>query len=246
MNGSGATELVRDAITGQPNLSAALAGWTVDLSDAADLPMPTKSDAPATAARITTPLAMLASPSAVPSPPRDDGAAAAGQDQPEDSQGTGRVEVDARDSVGGIQIRLVRSGTTDTRIVTYASQASVALSEACRMLHDRLLDKDTKMRENVVVCAGDPERDGLVLPLDVTAFELLALFGCGQLPPVSYVKRAWLHLTGATELILLIRVGKPELLDCGAYKLDDLPHTLWLLRFAGPGLWLDQATSRAK
>lgn len=169
MNGSGAAELVRDAITGQPNLSAALAGWTVDLSDAADLPMPTKSDAPATAARITTPLAMLASPSAVPSPPRDDGAAAAGQDQPEDSQGIGRVKVDARDSVGGIQIRLVRSGTTDTRIVTYASQASVALSEACRMLHDRLFDKDTKMRENVVVCAGDPERDGLVLPLDVTA-----------------------------------------------------------------------------
>ena len=53
--------------------------------------------------------------------------------------------------------------------MTYASQASVALSEACRMLHDRLFDKDTKMRENVVVCAGDPERDGLVLPLDVTA-----------------------------------------------------------------------------
>ena len=188
--------------------------------------MPTKSDAPTTAARVTKLLAMLASPSAVPPPPRDDGAAAAVQDQPENSQGTSCVKVDARDLVDGIQIRLVRSGTTDTRIVTHASQASVALSEACKMLHDRLLDKDTKTRENVVICAGDPERDGLVLPPDVTAFELLAVFGCGQLPPVSYVKRAWLHLTGTTKLIPLIRVGKPELLDGGADKLDHLPHTL--------------------
>jgi hypothetical protein len=128
--------------------------------------------------------------------------------------------------VDGIQIRLVRYGPADIRIVTHASQASVTLSEARRMLHDRLLDKDCKMRENVVICAGDPDRDDLVLPLDVTAFELLALFGCGELPPVSYVKRAWLHLTGTTELMPLIRVGQPKLLDRGADKLDD-PVTPW-------------------
>lgn len=59
-------------------------------------------------------------------------------------------------------------------------------------------------------CAGDPDRDGVVLPLDVTEFELLAIFGCGELPPTPQVKRAWLHLAGTTELIFLVPVGKPE------------------------------------
>ncbi len=55
----------------------------------------------------------------------------------------------------------------------------------------------------------------LVLPLDVTEFELLAVFGCGELPPTRHVKRAWLHLgawlhlAGTTELIALIRVAEP-------------------------------------
>jgi hypothetical protein len=46
--------------------------------------------------------------------------------------------------------------------------------------------------------------------LDLTECELLATFGCGELPPTPYVKRAWLHLTGTTELIPLVRVVNPE------------------------------------
>lgn len=173
--------------------------------------MPNKSSAPATTARITSLLVTLASPGGVPTIPRADGTATAVQDELEDPQGTRGAWADTDDLVDGIQVRLIRSPTADTGIVTHASQASVSLSEARTMLHDRLLDKDFKMRENVVVCAGDPDRDGLVVPLDVTAFELLALFGCGQLPSVSYLKRAWLHLTGTTDLIPLVDAGKLEL-----------------------------------
>jgi len=206
--------------------------------------MPNKSGADTTAARITTLLEMLASSSALPSAPSDAGTAAAAQD--EDSLVPSGVKADAHDLVDGIQVRLIRQGTADTRIATHASQASITLSEARRMLSDRLLDKDSKMRENVVVCAGDPDRDGTVLPLDVTAFELLAHFGCGELPPVSYVKRAWLHLTGTTELIPLIRIDKPELIDCGTGRLDDLPY-LGVARFDGQGKkWPAQVTSRAE
>ena len=117
--------------------------------------------------------------------------------------------------IDGIQVRLIRHNTADTRIVTHASQASVTLSEARRILHGRLVDKNSKMRENVVVCAGDPDRDSVIVPHDVAAFELLTLFGFGELPPVPKVKRAWLHLTGTTELIPLICIDKPELPDRG-------------------------------
>jgi hypothetical protein len=207
---SDVAELVRDAVAAQPDLSAVLTGWTVDLSDAADLPMPDKSGAPATAACITTHLAVLASASAGRPLPCNGDMRAAAQDGPGDPRGTG-AKADTPHSADGIQVRLIRSGAAEMRILTHAPQASVTLSEARRMLHDRLLDKDKKMRENVVVCAGDPDRDGLVLPLDVTAFELLALFGCGELPPMRWVKSAWLHLTGTAGLISLIRVGNPEL-----------------------------------
>ena len=78
------------------------------------------------------------------------------------------------------------------------------LSEARGRVCDRLRDKNLKMREYVVVCAGGPDRDGLVLPLDVAEFELLAAFGCGDPPPTASVKRAWLHLTGTNELIPLV------------------------------------------
>lgn len=108
--------------------------------------------------------------------------------------------------------------------MTHESQASVTLSEARRILHCRLVDKNCKMRENVVVCAGDRDRDSVIVPLDVAAFELLARFGVGELPPVPKIKRAWLHLTGTTELIPLICVGKPELPDFGAENLDRLPR----------------------
>jgi hypothetical protein len=67
---SDVAELVRDEIAGMADLSAALSGWTVNLSDAADRPMPTKSGAPTTAARIISLLAMRFAPS----PPRDNGA----------------------------------------------------------------------------------------------------------------------------------------------------------------------------
>ena len=70
--------------------------------------------------------------------------------------------------------------------------------------------KHSKMRENVVICAGEPDRDGLVLPMGVTEFELLAAFGCGKLPPTRHVRRAWLHLAGTTELIALVRVAEPR------------------------------------
>ena len=63
-----------------------------------------------------------------------------------------------------------------------------------------------------------PGRDGLVLPLDVAEFELLAEFGYGELPPMPYVKRAWLHLVGTTELISLFRVGEPGQPNCGDGK----------------------------
>jgi hypothetical protein len=79
---SDVAEQVRDAIAGQTDLSAALAGWTVDLSDLTALRMPAKSSAPATAARITALLATLASPGAAPSPPRGDGTAVAAADTP--------------------------------------------------------------------------------------------------------------------------------------------------------------------
>ncbi|HUZ55490.1 MAG TPA: hypothetical protein VMU94_23545 [Streptosporangiaceae bacterium] len=206
---SDVAEQVRDAIAGQTGLGAALAGWTVDLSDAAALRMPAKSGAPATAARITALLATLASPGAVPSPARGDDTAAAA-DTPEDSRDTGSAAADSPEMVDGIRVRLVRNGTVGVRIVTRASQASVTLGEARSKLSARLLDKNSKMRENVVICAGDPDRDGLVLPLDVAEFELLSIFGCGDLPPTPHVKRAWLHLAGTTELIPLIRVRKPE------------------------------------
>lgn len=207
---SDVAEQVRDAIAGQTGLSAALAGWTVDLSDAAALRMPAKSGAPATAARITALLATLASPGAVPSPPYGDSTAAAAAGTPEDSQVTGSAAADSPDTVDGIRVRLVRDGTIGVRIVTRASQASVTLGQARSKLSARLLDKNSKMRENVVICAGDPDRDGLVLPLDVAEFELLSVFGCGELPPTPHVKRAWLHLAGTTELIPLVSVGKPE------------------------------------
>jgi hypothetical protein len=207
---SDVAEQVRDAIAGQTDLSAALAGWTVDLSDAAALPMPTKSGAPATAARITALLATLAPPGAAPSPPRGGGTGVAAADTPEDPQGAGDAAARSPDMVDGIRVRLVRDGTAGVRVVTRASQASVTLSEARSKLFARLLDKNSKMRENVVICAGDPDRDGLVLPLDVTEFELLAVFGCGELPPTPYVKRAWLHLADTSELIPLVRVGKPQ------------------------------------
>ena len=208
---SDVAQQVRDEIAGMADLSAALSGWTVDLSDAADRPMPTKSGAPTTAARITS----LLTDRAAPSPPRDNGAAAAVKDVLEGTRGISRPEVDARHLIDGIQVRLIRHNTTDTRIVTHASQASVTLSEARRILHGRLVDKNSKMRENVVVRAGDPDRDSVIVPHDVAAFELLTLFGFGELPPVPKVKRAWLHLTGTTELIPLICRDKTELPDRG-------------------------------
>lgn len=199
---------VRDAIAGQTDLSAALAGWKVDLSDAAALPMPAKSGASATATRITRLLAVLTSSAAA--PPRGDGAAVPAAETPEDLQGTDGAAADNPDIVDGIRVRLVRDGTADVCIVTHASQASITLSEARDKLSARLLDKDLKMRQNVVICAGDPDRDDLVLPLDVTEFELLAVFGCGELPPMQHVKRAWLHLAGTTELIALVSFAEPR------------------------------------
>lgn len=208
---SDVAERVRDAIAGQVDLSASLAGCTVDLSDAADLPMPKKSGARAAAARVVALLAVLASTGAVRPLPYADRAVAAARDKPVDSQDISDARAETRDSVDGIHVRLARSGISDMCIVTHASQCSLTLSEARSALRDRLLDKDSKTREHVVVCAGDPDRDGLVLPFDLTAFELLSLFGFGELPPVSYIKRAWLHLTDTAELIPLIRVGKSEL-----------------------------------
>ena len=202
-------EQVRDAIAGQTDLSAALAGCTVDLSDAAALPMPNKSGAATTAARITVLLAMLGSSGADPTSRRGDGASAVATETPRDTRTAGDVPVDRLDVVDGIRVRLVRGGRAGLRIVTRASQASVTLREARSKLFDRLRDKNSKMRENVVICAGDPGRDGLVLPLDVAEFELLAKFGYGELPPMPYMKRAWLHLVGTTELISLFRVGEP-------------------------------------
>jgi hypothetical protein len=193
------TEKVRDAITAQPDLTAALAGCTVDLSDAATLPMPTGLAATRTATRIATFLAGAASSSALLL--RDDVTSVAGVESPED---VGGELGESLDVIDGITIRLVRHGTPGTRFVTHSSQATVTLSEGRRKLSDRLLAKSRKMRENVVVCAGDPDRDGAVLPLDVAEFELLYMFGCGQLPPTPYVKRAWLQLSGSTELIPLI------------------------------------------
>jgi hypothetical protein len=161
-------------------------------------------------ARIATLLVALASRDAALFPPGGDGTAAAAAQTLENPQGADGGLADTPDTIDGVRVRLVRHGSVGVRIVTHVSQATVTLKEARRLLADRLLDKNSKMRENVSICAGDPDRDGLVLPLDLTEFELLATFGCGELPPTPYVKRAWLHLTGTTELIPLVRVVNPE------------------------------------
>lgn len=70
--------------------------------------------------------------------------------------------------------------------------------------------KHSKLRENIVICAGEPGRDGLVRPLGMTEFELLAAFGCGKLQPTRHVRRAWPYLAGTTELIALVRVAEPR------------------------------------
>jgi hypothetical protein len=197
---------VRDAIAGQAGLSTALAGCTVDLSDAAALPMPRKSGAPTTATRITAHLAVLGSSGVKPPSLLSDGAEA---ETPRDQRTAADSPADSLDVVDGIRVRLARGGIAGLRIVTRESQASVTLSEARSKLSACLRAKNSKMRENVVICAGDPDRDDLVLPLDVAEFELLAAFGYGELPPTPYVKCAWLHLVGTTELISLFRVGEP-------------------------------------
>jgi hypothetical protein len=84
---SDVAKLVREIIAVERELSAALVSWSVHLFDAADLPMPNKSGARATAERITTRLAMLATTGAA-LPSKCDGAAAAGaQYVPGDSRG---------------------------------------------------------------------------------------------------------------------------------------------------------------
>jgi hypothetical protein len=182
-------ERVRDAIARQAELGALLVGRTVDLSDAIVARMPERSGASRTAARIIRFLAVLASPDAA--------EAAEGRDD------AGNAAY-SRDVIDGIRVRLFSEGIPGVRVVARAAQASITLSEARGRVCDRLRDKNLKMREYVVVCAGDPDRDGLVLPLDVAEFELLAAFGCGDPPPTPYVKRAWLHLTGTNELIPLV------------------------------------------
>jgi hypothetical protein len=204
---SDVAEQVRDVIAGQTELTTALDGWAVDLSDAATRPMPTGPIAAAIASRIASFLAASGSWNAL--LPRDDATATAEAATPEGPEGGGEV-VASPDVINGIRVRLVRHGAIGVRFVTHSSQATLTLREARRKLADRLLDKNTKMRENVVICAGDPDRDGVVLPLDVAEFELLQVFGCGELPPTSYIKRAWLHLSGSTELIPLSLVTDPE------------------------------------
>jgi hypothetical protein len=173
-------DLVREEIEADLPLASALAARGVLLRDDARQPVPVRAQAQRTAAAIKQVLHVGALP-----PP----------------DGNRAVFLDRIDGVG---VLLLPPGRANTLVTVATSVTTTTLSSARAQVRARLIEKDLKSREFVVLIAGDFSNDDLDLPVEVAEYELLAHAGPGSMGSLKHTKEAWLHLARTSELLRLI------------------------------------------